>query len=238
MRVAEPTLSIVIPAWNEERTLPATLAALREAVDALDCGAEILVVDDGSTDATAAVAEGEGARVLSGHWRQIAAARNAGARETRGRYLVFVDADTIVPAATLRRAVELMRSGAVGGGANVVLDEPAPWAIRLPLWIFMTTYRLLGHAAGCFVFSTREAFETIGGFDERFFASEEIGLSKRLRSIGRFVKIRPPVVTSARKVRLYEPLPLLRQSISLLLRGPSAWQSREGLGIWYEGRRE
>jgi len=106
------------------------------------------------------------------------------------------------------------------------------------LWIFMTTYRLLGHAAGCFVFSTREAFETIGGFDERFFASEEIGLSKRLRSIGRFVKIRPPVVTSARKVRLYEPLPLLRQSISLLLRGPSAWQSREGLGIWYEGRRE
>jgi len=238
MRVAEPTLSIVIPAWNEERTLPATLAALREAVDALDCGAEILVVDDGSTDATAAVAEGEGARGLSGHWRQIAAARNAGARETRGRYLVFVDADTIVPAATLRRAVELMRSGAVGGGANVVLDEPAPWAIRLPLWIFMTTYRLLGHAAGCFVFSTREAFETIGGFDERFFASEEIGLSKRLRSIGRFVKIRPPVVTSARKVRLYEPLPLLRQSISLLLRGPSAWQSREGLGIWYEGRRE
>jgi len=238
MSVVEPTLSIVIPAWNEERTLPATLAALRAAVDALDCGAEILVVDDGSTDATAAVAEREGARVLSGHWRQIAAVRNAGARETRGRYLVFVDADTIVPAATLRRAVEVMRGGAVGGGANVVLDAPAPWAIRVPLWIFMTTYRLLGHAAGCFVFSTREAFEAVGGFDERFFASEEIGLTKRLRAMGRFVKIRPPVVTSARKVRLYEPLPLLRQSISLLLRGPAAWQSREGLGIWYEGRRE
>jgi len=238
MSVVEPTLSIVIPAWNEERTLPATLAALRAAVDALDCGAEILVVDDGSTDATAAIAEREGARVLSGHWRQIAAVRNAGARETRGRFLVFVDADTIVPAATLRRAVEVMRGGAVGGGANVVLDAPAPWAIRVPLWIFMTTYRLLGHAAGCFVFSTREAFEAVGGFDERFFASEEIGLTKRLRAMGRFVKIRPPVVTSARKVRLYEPLPLLRQSISLLLRGPAAWQSREGLGIWYEGRRE
>ena len=238
MPEAAPTLSIVIPAWNEERTLPATLAALRAAVDRLDCGAEVLVVDDGSTDATAAIAEREGARVLSGHWRQIAAARNAGARETRGRLLVFVDADTIVPPATLAAAVEALRAGAVGGGANVAIDEPAPWAIRLPLWIFMTVYRLLGYAAGCFVFATREAFEAVGGFDEQFFASEEIGLTKRLRAIGRFKKVRPLVVTSARKVRLYRPWPLFRQTVSLLIQGPAAWQSREQLGIWYDGRRE
>lgn len=235
---SEPLLSIIVPAWNEEKTLPATLAALREAVDALDGGAEILVVDDGSTDATVAVAESAGVRVLSGHWRQIAAVRNAGARETRGRHLVFVDADTIVPARTLANALQAMEEGAVGGGANVVLDAPAPWAIRLPLWIFMSVYRLLGHAAGCFVFATREAFEKVGGFDERFYASEEIGLSKRLRGLGRFVKIRPAVITSARKVRLYRPLPLLGQSLALLIKGPAAWQSREGLEIWYEGRRE
>ncbi|MFM1889634.1 MAG: hypothetical protein RLZZ565_391 [Planctomycetota bacterium] len=238
MAEAAPTLSIVIPAWNEAKTLPATLEALRDATAALDCGAEILVVDDGSDDGTASVAEAAGVRVLSGHWRQIAAVRNAGARETRGRYLVFVDADTIVPATTLARAVEAMRSGAVGGGANVAIDEPAPWAIRLPLWVFMTVYRLLGYAAGCFVFCTREAFDEAGGFDERFYASEEIGLTKRLRAIGRFVKVRPPVTTSARKVRLYRPWPLFRQTVSLLVQGPAAWQSREGLEIWYEGRRE
>lgn len=231
-------VSLIVPAWNEAAVLPATLAALRRAVQELVLSAEILVVDDASTDATAEIAAASGARVERVELRQIAAVRNAGARAARGTLLVFVDADTIVPPATLRAAVAAMESGAAGGGANVRLDEPAPWAIRLPLWLFMTTYRLLGHAAGCFVFCRREAFEAIGGFDERFYASEEIGVSKALRRQGRFVKVSPPVVTSGRKLRLYKPWPLLRDALLLLLRGPRAWQSREGLGIWYEGRRE
>jgi glycosyltransferase involved in cell wall biosynthesis len=231
-------LSVIVPAWNEAASLPATLAALREAIAAAAVPAEIVVVDDASTDATAAIAAAAGARVERVEKRQIAAVRNAGAAAARGTLLVFVDADTIVPPATLRAAVAAMEQGAAGGGANVRLDAPAPWPIRLPLWIFMAVYRLLGHAAGCFLFCRREAFEAAGGFDERFFASEEIGLSKALRRQGRFRKVGPPVVTSARKVRLYRPWPLFRDALLLLLRGPRAWQSRDRLGIWYEGRRE
>lgn len=244
MRPAEPNheptvrLSVIVPAWNEAAVLPRTLAALREAVAATGVPAEILVVDDASTDATAEIAAAAGARVERVHRRQIAAVRNAGAAAARGDLLVFVDADTLVPAATLAAAVKAMTEGDAGGGANVRLDEPAPWAIRLPLWIFIAAYRLLGHAAGCFLFCRREAFEAAGGFDERFFASEEIGLSKALRRQGRFVKVAPPVITSGRKVRLYRPWPLFRDALLLLLRGPRAWQSRERLGIWYEGRRE
>jgi len=231
-------VSLIVPAWNEAAVLARTLAALRSAVAALGLAAEIIVVDDASTDATAEIARAAGARVERVELRQIAAVRNAGARAALGTLLVFVDADTIVPPQTLAAAIAALEAGAVGGGANIRLDRPAPWAIRLPLWVFMTTYRLLGYAAGCFVFCRRTAFEAAGGFDERFFASEEIGLSKALRRQGRFVKVAPPVVTSARKVRLYKPWPLLRDALRLLLRGPRAWQSREGLGIWYEGRRE
>ena len=87
-------LSFIVPAYNEELELPSTLSAIHAAAAANSEPYEIIVVNDGSTDATAAVAATAGARVVTIHRRQIAAARNAGAREARGDILFFVDADT------------------------------------------------------------------------------------------------------------------------------------------------
>jgi cellulose synthase/poly-beta-1,6-N-acetylglucosamine synthase-like glycosyltransferase len=101
------TLSVILPAFNEARALPATLAALDVARRRVElrfgCETEVLVVDNASTDATAGVARDAGARVVSEPSRNLARARNAGASAARGDVLVFVDADTWGPPEALEQ---------------------------------------------------------------------------------------------------------------------------------------
>ncbi|NQZ69946.1 MAG: glycosyltransferase, partial [Lentisphaeria bacterium] len=88
--------SVIIPAYNEEKLLPDTLASLKEKMsDVTDYSGEIIVVDNNSTDATAEVAKAAGAIVVFEEHRQIARARNAGGQIAKGRYLIFLDADTL-----------------------------------------------------------------------------------------------------------------------------------------------
>src|SRR6185436_7864763 len=161
-------ISFIVPAYNEERLLGATLDALHAAGGALDEPCELVVVDDASTDRTALVAERHGARVVSVAHRQIAATRNSGARHAIGELFVFVDADTIVNEAVVRAAVKAVRSGAVGGGATVRFDEGVPLYARLLMPVLARLFRAAGLAAGCFLFCTRSAFVAVGGFDEGF----------------------------------------------------------------------
>jgi glycosyltransferase involved in cell wall biosynthesis len=227
-------LSIIIPAHNEEALLGATLAALGTAISQCGTSAEVIVVDDASTDRTAEIARAHGARVVAANVRQIAAARNAGAREARGELLLFVDADTIVPPHLVRAAVETMNAGAFGGGAGATFEPGAPpWAqraIRTAEWILRTA----GWAAGCFLFARRDAFERAGGFDERYFASEEIHLSRALKRLGRVVILPDRVLTSARKAEHYT----MWHSLWLMARmaWPGSLRRREGLDFWYTRR--
>jgi glycosyltransferase involved in cell wall biosynthesis len=229
-----PVVSIIVPAHNEEHFLGATLDALRTAAHAAAEPCEIIVVDDASSDRTAAIAGESGASVVAVNVRQIAAARNAGARAARGRFFVFVDAATIVPPHVLQAALEAMRAGAAGGGSGAEFEPSAPrWAhraIAATLWIM----RLANWAPGCFFFAAREPFERAGGFDERYFASEEIHLSRALKRQGRFVVLRENVLTSARKADHYS----LSHSLWLTLRlaRPGSLRRRQGLDFWYTRR--
>jgi GT2 family glycosyltransferase len=170
-------------------------------------------------------------RVVAIDARQIAAARNAGAREARGQLFVFVDADTLVPEAVLRAAVDAWRAGAVGGGAMATFDEGTPrWAaasIAATCW-FM---RLVRWAAGCFVFVRQDIFERVGGFDERFFAGEEIHLSRAVKKHGRFVIIRDLVTTSGRKAETFTLSQTAWMVLGMLR--PGATKSRDRLRFWY-----
>jgi glycosyltransferase involved in cell wall biosynthesis len=227
-------LSIIVPAHNEEALLGATLDALQVAVRAGAAPAEILVVDDGSTDGTAAIAAARGARVVTANVRQIAAARNTGAQAAAGELFLFVDADTIVPPHLVRVAIETMRDGAVGGGAGAVFEPEAPrWAHRA-IALAALIMRTAGWAPGCFLFARREAFERVGGFDERYFASEEIHLSRALKRLGPFVMLPDNVLTSARKAEHYS----MWHSLWLMVRmaWPGSLRSREGLDFWYTRR--
>jgi len=197
----------------------------------------LIVVDDASTDQTSAVAASRGATVIRVARRQIAAARNAGAKAATGDLLFFVDADTSISAEILRSAIGAVRNGAVGGGAAVAFDGPIPLYARLLLRLLILSFRINRLAAGCFVFCTRGTFLTVGGFNEAYYCAEEVVLSRALGRLGRFVVLQESVTTSARKFRTYSTRELLRSMFRIAVRGPKAMQRREGLELWYGERR-
>lgn len=231
------SISFIIPAYNEEHLIGRTLSAVGDATRALGEPAEVIVVDDASTDRTAAIAREHGARVVSVHCRQIAGTRNAGARAAVGELLVFVDADTLVTEGAVRAAIAAMRGGAVGGGCAIRFDGPLPLYGRVLAAVAVPLYRVVRLASGCFLFCTREAFRAAGGFDETLFGAEEAAMSQAMRRQGRFVILRESVTTSGRKLRAYSGREFLILMARLLLGGPKGVRRRDGLDVWYGERR-
>lgn len=234
-----PEISFVIPARNEERGLGATLESVQRAGDAGGRRFEIIVVDDASEDRTAEIAAAAGARVVPVKLHNIGAVRNAGAKQAAGEVLVFLDADTLLPEATLLAALRELEAGAVGGGAWVVFDYGVTWVqARLASAFCFLWLRMCGWAAGCFIFAKKAEFDACGGFDEQYLCAEERFLSEALRARGRFVILREHVVTSARKLRLFSTGRLIWIGLRTLCTGKQRFRQREGLEILYDAPRE
>ena len=231
-------LSFIIPAYNEEALIEATVKQLQVAATALGRDYEIIVVNDASTDETAQIAEAAGARVVNVDNRQIAGTRNAGAANAAGEVFIFVDADTLVPAATLRAAIRALDNGAIGGGATIKFRGRLSLAAHFTAAIVQQLMHLSGMVGGCFMFMSRSAFEAVGGFDEAFYASEEVWLAMALRRRGRFVVLIQHVQTSGRKLRQHGVFQLLAGGAVIMLRGPAGVRKRDGLDLWYDGQRE
>ena len=237
---ARTQLSIIVPAWNEADELPATLAHLRRACDQIGVHAEVIVVDNASTDDTAALAREGGAQVVVEPRRGIARARNAGATAAGADLLMFIDADTRPPAQLIDAAYRAMTTGRLcGGGALVAFDQPLDsLAYRQGARAWNAISRRLRLAAGCFVFCTREAFEAVGGFNDRLYAGEEVFLSRRLarwgasRNMPFEVLASPAVVTSARKVQWFSRWQHLA-AVAMVLVFPLALRSRRLSWFWY-----
>ncbi len=232
--------SIIVPAFDEEELLPATLTRLGEAMARLpDFSGEIIVTDNNSHDRTAEIAGESGAKVVFEEHQQIARARNVGAAASRGRYLIFVDADTLPSDELLAETLKTLESGLhCGGGAFPAFDsEPTRAAARLmAVWRWFS--RTFSWAAGSYLFCLREAFDDVGGFDERFYASEELHLSGSLKKWGKPRKMTMkildlPLVTSDRKLQWFTVGQALRIMISLTFR-PWRLRTREGCRFWYE----
>ncbi|MEZ6068396.1 MAG: glycosyltransferase [Planctomycetaceae bacterium] len=234
-----PHVSVVIPARNEELCLAATIESVQAAVAATGLTGEIIVVDDASDDRTADIARGLGCSVVPVELHNIGAVRNAGAKQARGQWIVFLDADTLLPAGTLKAALRAMDDGAVGGGAWVTFDKRLGWFQRGLAWLFCLLWqRVRGWAAGCFIYCRRVDFEAVGGFDEQYFAAEERFLSEALMTRGKFVILKESVITSARKLRLFSTGKLLWIAVRTLCTGRHRIQQREGLEILYDAPRE
>lgn len=199
------TISVIIPTLNEERGIPGTLACL-----SLSTFAEIIIVDGGSTDGTLSLAQEFCARTANA--RLITAPRgrarqmNEGATASQGEILLFLHADTQLPA----QAGQIIKSAlakhtAVGGRFNVRFDSPSVWG-RVISSLMNHRSRLTGIATGDqALFVRRQVFELLGGFSE-IPLMEDIEFSSRLQQAGRTVALRDTVVTSFRRWDTKGPL--------------------------------
>jgi glycosyltransferase involved in cell wall biosynthesis len=232
-----PDISFVIPAYNEGEFLLPTLDSIKEAADAQsDVTYEIIVTDNNSTDNTGELAEANGATVVFEPHNQIARARNSGAKVATGTYLIFVDADTQITPALLAATLEKLASGKVVGGGTILKGDYDTRFIRGALAVWISLSRFFGWACGAYVFCHRNAFEEVGGFDERFYASEEIHLSRALRKWGKphkmkFVVLDEPITTSMRKLDWFGPLGFTWQFLRFLW--PWTATKRKHCGLWY-----
>ena len=198
-----PRVSIVIPVLDEEAWIGASLAALT----AVEGGLEVLVVDGGSRDRTrsrAFACSSEAARrgirleVLAAE-RGRASQMNAGAARARGEVLLFLHADTLLPAGALPAVLDALScSDVVGGGFRHSFQEDglglrlisAASNLRARLW-----RTLYGDQA---IFLRRSAFESLGGF-RSIPIFEDADLSARMRRLGSIVLLPLAVRTSGRR---------------------------------------
>ena len=239
-------ISVEEPAFNEERLLAGSLAAIRSAMRAFDeagWDCELVVCDNNSSDRTAEIARAAGASVVFEPVNQIARARNAGAARASGDWLLFVDADSYPSRELFLEVIAAIRGGrALAGGATVVFEIRNP-VIRLWIGLWNALSRRARWAAGSFIFCEAAAFRELGGFDERFYAGEEVDFSRRMKRLARrrgremVILHRHPLATSNRKARLYTMREFFAFMLKTLLTGGRTLRDRKACYTWYDGRR-
>ncbi len=239
-------ISIVIPAFNEEKLLRASLEAIRSATGVLDERGwewELIVCDNNSTDRTPEIAKEEGAIVVFEPVNQIGRARNRGAEAATGDWILFIDADSSPCGALLADVADEIEGGrSLAGGSTVRMDDGG-FALQLVNGIWNGISRIMRWAAGSFIWVQAEAFREVGGFSNELYASEELDLFGRLKRLAKRRKKRVviltdhPMMTSARKVKLYSPGELLGILVKTFFCFGRPLRSKEACHMWYDGRR-
>ena len=241
-------LSIIIPAYNEEAELPSCLDYLRRALEQLSTEGwsdawQLIVTDNNSTDSTGDIARAAGAEVVFEAKNQIARARNAGAEVALGDWLLFIDADSRIHVDSLREMLEAIQTDKIGGGGCLVRMDDAPYWGRCGIVLWNTLSRCLGWAAGSYVFCRADAFREVGGFDESYYAAEELHFSKQLkgwckrRGLKFRILTRQPHASSSRKFRMYSNREIFQLVRRVVFSYGTTVRSRAALDFFYDGRR-
>lgn len=187
-------LSIIVPVLNEGATLAARLDALAPLRAR---GAELVVVDGGSTDDSWMLARPRADRLLLAA-RGRAAQMNAGAAAACGDVLLFLHADTALPLQADRSVLQAVQRGAAWGRFDVQIDGRHPM-LRVVGAMMNARSRYSGIATGDqAIFVRRAVFEGLGGFPEMELM-EDVTLSQRLRAVSSPACLREQVSTSGRR---------------------------------------
>jgi rSAM/selenodomain-associated transferase 2 len=190
-----PVVSIIVPVFNEAVSIEAFLESVRRS-----CArrAEIIVVDGGSTDATATLAQPLcDCLVKSPKGRAVQ--MNAGARRANAPVFWFLHADSQLPRLAVEQIRnELTRNGHRWGHFEARLSG-SQFSLRIVERLMNWRSRLTGIATGDQgLFVTRELFDSIGGFPD-IALMEDIAMSRKLKAVGRPVCLSQQLVTSSRR---------------------------------------
>jgi rSAM/selenodomain-associated transferase 2 len=204
-------ISIIMPVLDEERTLPEALACLRGR----PAMAELVVVDGGSRDATRAVAQAQTDVRLIDAPRGRASQMNAGARVARGEWLLFLHADTRLPADALERIAVLPEAVEAGCFQQAFDDSRRAlrWISAVHNWRCRKTAIMYGDQA---IFVRRRVFEAVGGYPACA-ELEDVRLSEVLRARASPVMLGATVVTDSRRFLAQGPLASTLRIIAILI---------------------
>jgi len=218
-----PRLSIIIPAYNEEKYIGRAIVSLRKAaaVYKRDRGedAEIIVVDNNSADLTSEIAKAEGAhQVVFEPVNNIGKARNAGVKAAQGEFIAFCDADNEVTENLLVRIHDHLSDPRVAGGGTWIEPERRSLKINFFYCLWGIYVRFSGIGAGM-MHCRKKDFESFGGFDETIYVAEDVQLAYDLKKLGKprgqkFELTRDGwIITSTRKI---DQTPLWRMVYKLI----------------------
>jgi len=205
--MSRPSVSIIIPALDEEGSISRTIRSCREAGPC-----EVVVADGGSRDATVEIARDLADAVIDAP-RGRAAQMNAGAAVARGEVLLFLHADTLLPAGAAAAALGALQDPGLIGGAFRVRLAASPGAGRYVRAMLGITGRMIGGRARLSrsytgdqaIFVRAETFRDFGGYPE-IPLMEDVELSRRMRRAGKTALLPQRVETSGRRWEAWGPL--------------------------------
>jgi glycosyltransferase involved in cell wall biosynthesis len=238
-----PTLSIIVPAWNEEKCIARTIASLKHSIAAYErdrgATAEIIVVDNNSADRTGEIARENGARVVFEPINNIGKARNAGAKAAAGKYIAFCDADNQVTENLVTLNHDHLEDPKIAGGGTWI--EPERRNLKISFFYFCWGIYVRGSRVGVGMMHCRKAdFDSFGGFDETIYAAEDVQLAYDLKKIGKprgqkFNLIHKGwIITSTRKIDQTPLWTMLGKLIGFAFGLQRKIRSKEYCEHWYD----
>jgi glycosyltransferase involved in cell wall biosynthesis len=191
-------ISLIIPAYNEEKFLGRTLDSVQKAKNIYKYPSliEIIVVNNCSTDDTEKIARSFGARVVIEKERRIASVRNKGADAAEGEIISFLDADCCITPNMFNSIDHAISSNEyIGGGTDIKIDRRS-FGIFCTYFITKHPARWLLGVAGGLIFTEKKTFQELGGFDESLYCAEDSKFILELRKHGKRKGKKFKIITS------------------------------------------
>jgi len=242
--MAMPKLSVVVPAYNEGKTIARAIASLRTAAEVYKRergeDVEIIVVDNNSKDRTSEIAKQAGAdQVVCEPVNNIGKARNAGVKAARGEFVAFCDADNQVTENLLVLIHDHLTDPRIVGGGTWI--EPKRRNLKINFFYFVWhLYEKFSHVGVGMMHCRRNDFESFGGFDETIYAAEDVQLAYDMYKLGKlrrqkFELIRKGwIITSTRKIDQTPLWVMLYKLIGFGFGLQKKIRSKEYCEHWYE----
>lgn len=228
--------SVIIPAYNEEQYIKKAISSAKKTLDELEYTYEIIVANNNSTDKTVDIAKKVGCRVINQKVQSISRTRNAGAKKANGELLIFLDADSRVTKKLVTVAIkEIENRKAIS--AITSFDQYPTWQ-SYGVWFYNFFSILFGLGVGQFIMIKKKDFNKVGGFNEEYFAFEEIAFFRNVRKVfGKSsVKIlTTPIISSSRKFEKGKSnTPKFLFQLILACLGFDIGKRKDKLDFWYK----
>ncbi len=203
-------ISIIIPLFNEEVLIAETLQSIMKAKTNFEQESnnvlEVIIVDNNSTDSSVDICKKYNVNIVTEKIHNIAKVRNTGAKYATGDVLCFLDADSTVSSNIFSLIKERMCSeDYIGGGTKFKLDKNNLF-FKL-IYIGSNIFTRIFNLSGVLIYINKEDFEKLGGFNEKYYAAEDIDFVLKMKDLGKvynkkFSNIQQGyVVTSSRKFK-------------------------------------